>query len=125
LQVPTPAQLLTKEVRRRDQPTHQCAAHKPRREQLHLRAGAIVLVASGLRRPDAARAYQVWLLRDGQPRPNALFGVNRAGVGSGIVHVDVPWGTFDTIAVTPEPLGGSPAPTGPIVLAGSLVNEAN
>jgi anti-sigma-K factor RskA len=84
-----------------------------------------VLVASGLRRPDPGRAYQVWLLRGGQPRPNALFGVNRAGVGYGIVHFDVPWGTFDTVAVTPEPQGGSPAPTGPIVLSGSLVNAAN
>jgi anti-sigma-K factor RskA len=84
-----------------------------------------VLVASGLRRPDPGRAYQVWLLRAGQPQPNALFGVDRAGVGYGIVHVDAPWGHFDTIAVTPEPQGGSPAPTGPIVLAGSLVNAAH
>jgi anti-sigma-K factor RskA len=84
-----------------------------------------VFVASGLRRPEAGKAYQVWLLRGGQPLPNALFAVNRAGVGAGIVHANEPWPAFDTVAVTPEPLGGSPAPTGPIVLAGALTQQAS
>jgi anti-sigma-K factor RskA len=84
-----------------------------------------VLVASGLRHPGAGKAYQVWLLRGGQPLPNALFTVNRAGAGAGIVSTDEPWRAFDTLAVTPEPEGGSPAPTGSIVLAGSLVEQAS
>lgn len=79
-----------------------------------------VFVASGLRRTGTGKAYQVWLLRGGQPLPNTLFAVNRAGVGASIVRADEPWHDFDTIAVTPEPEGGSPAPTGPIMLAGSL-----
>ncbi|HZC06428.1 MAG TPA: anti-sigma factor [Ktedonobacterales bacterium] len=83
-----------------------------------------VIVTNGLRRPGAGKAYQVWLLRGGQPLPNALFLVNRSGVGASIVHADEPWRDFDTVAVTPEPMGGSPAPSGPIVLAGSLVERA-
>jgi anti-sigma-K factor RskA len=79
-----------------------------------------VLVASGLPRPGAGRAYQVWLLRGGQPLPNAVFDVSRSGVGAGIVRTHGPWHAYETVAVTPEPKGGSPAPTGPIVLAGSL-----
>ena len=86
------------------------------------RAG--VLVAGGLRHPGAGNVYQVWLLRGGQPVPNSLFTVNHAGAGAGIVRADEPWHNFDTLAVTPEPEGGSPAPTGPIVLAGSLAEQA-
>lgn len=84
-----------------------------------------VLIASGLRRPTTGMAYQIWLLRGGQPVPNTLFTVNRSGVGAGIVRADEPWHDFDTVAVTPEPTSGSPAPTGPIVLAGSLVTRAS
>lgn len=83
-----------------------------------------VFVASGLRRPGTGKAYQVWLLRGGRPLPNALFAVGRGGVGASIVRADEPWRDFETVAVTPEPEGGSPAPTGPIVLAGSLVESA-
>ena len=79
-----------------------------------------VFVASGLRRLGVGRAYQVWLLRGGQPLPNTLFAVNHAGVGASIVRANEPWRAFDTVAVTPEPEGGSHAPTGPIVLAGPL-----
>lgn len=84
-----------------------------------------VLVASGLRQPGTGKAYQVWLLRGGKPAPNTLFTVNRTGVGAGIVHASAPWGEFDTVAVTPEPAGGSPAPTGPILLAGALHERAS
>lgn len=79
-----------------------------------------VFVASGLQHPGAGKAYQVWLLRGGKPLPNTLFEVGRSGIGAGIVRADEPWRDFDTVAVTPEPEGGSPAPTGQIVLAGSL-----
>lgn len=84
-----------------------------------------VIVTNGLDRPGSGKLYQVWLLRGGQPVPNALFMVNRTGIGAGVVHANDPWGDFDTIAITPEPVGGSPAPTGPIVLAGSLAERAS
>ena len=82
-----------------------------------------VVVAQGLRPLDAAHAYQVWLLRGGQPLPNNLFSVDRAGRGIGIVRADESPLDFDLLAITPEPAGGSPGPTGAIVLAGALKGE--
>jgi anti-sigma factor RsiW len=79
-----------------------------------------VLLASGLRAPGAGRAYQIWFLRGGQPVPNALFAVDRRGRGLSLAPLGAPLGSFDTVAVTPEPASGSPSPTGPIVLAGAL-----
>jgi anti-sigma-K factor RskA len=89
----------------------------------HRTAG--VLVAGGLPRQGAGRAYQVWLLRGGQVLPNAVFEVSRSGMGAGIVRTPEPWDTFETVAVTPEPKGGSRTPTGPIVLAGSLAEQTS
>ena len=79
-----------------------------------------VLVTSGLRALPPDRAYQVWLLRDGQPAPNAVFHVARDGRGRQLVHAPGRLSDFQVVAVTPEPASGSPAPTGPIVLAGEL-----
>ena len=79
-----------------------------------------VVLAQGLRPLDAQHAYQVWLLRDGQPQPNNVFIVDHAGRGIGIVRADEAPLDFDVLAITPEPAGGSPEPTGNIVLAGAL-----
>ncbi|WIG59583.1 MAG: hypothetical protein OJF49_002330 [Ktedonobacterales bacterium] len=79
-----------------------------------------VLVSAGLARLAPDRAYQVWLLREGQPQPNTLFALDAHGHGASVVHAAEPPLDFDTLAVTPEPAGGSPSPTGPIVLAGAL-----
>ncbi len=83
---------------------------------------AAVLLASGLRAPGAGPAYQVWLLRDGAPAPNALFGVDRRGRGASVVRLGGALRRWDMVAVTPEPASGSPSPTGPIVLAGALAH---
>ncbi|HST89312.1 MAG TPA: anti-sigma factor [Ktedonobacterales bacterium] len=82
-----------------------------------------VLVAGGLRPSGAGRAYQVWFLHGGQPQPNTVFRADHSGHGAGVFRLDRPVFDFDTVAVTPEPEGGSPAPTGPIVLAGALRRE--
>jgi anti-sigma-K factor RskA len=79
-----------------------------------------VLFASGLRAPAPGKAYQIWLLRDGQPVPNALFTTDHQGRGASLVRATEPVLAYDTVAVTPEPVGGSVGPTGPIVLAGAL-----
>jgi anti-sigma-K factor RskA len=78
-----------------------------------------VLVTAGMRNLAPDQAYQVWLLHDGQPEPNTLFRV-AGGHGFQIVQAPTPLRDFDVLAVTPEPAGGSLAPTGPIVLMGSL-----
>lgn len=79
-----------------------------------------VLVASGLQPLPPDRAYQVWFLRGGEPSPNAVFHVARDGHGRQLVHAPGRLSDFQVVAVTPEPARGSPAPTGPIVLAGEL-----
>lgn len=79
-----------------------------------------VLVTNGLRPVGADQAYQVWFLKGGQPEPNALFSVNRRGQGTSVVRIRQPLREFDAVAVTPEPAGGSPEPTGPIVLVGAI-----
>ncbi len=82
-----------------------------------------IVLAQGLRPLDAQHAYQVWLLRDGQPQPNNVFTVDHAGRGIGIVRASEAPLDFDVLAITPEPVGGSPAPTGEIMLAGALRGE--
>lgn len=82
-----------------------------------------VVLAHGLRPLDAAHAYQVWLLRGDQPLPSNLFTVDHAGRGIGIVRASQSPLDFDVLAITPEPAGGSPGPTGAIVLAGALKGE--
>jgi len=82
-----------------------------------------VLLTSGLRHPGADREYQVWFLAGGKPQPNTLFTVDRAGHSLSVVRATAPLSNFDTVAVTPEPAGGSPGPTGPIVLVGQLASE--
>jgi len=82
-----------------------------------------VVLAQGLHPLDAQHTYQVWLLRDGQPQPNNVFTVDRAGRGIGIVRASEAPLDFDVLAITPEPAGGSPGPTGEIMLAGPLRGE--
>ena len=82
-----------------------------------------IVLAQGLRPLDSAHAYQVWLLRGDQPQPNNLFAVDRTGRGIGIVRTGEAVLGFDVLAITPEPAGGSPSPTGAIVLAGALSAE--
>ena len=79
-----------------------------------------VLVTSGLRNLAPDQAYQIWLLHDGKPQPNALFQVFRGGRGQQIVRAPTHLKDFEVVAVTPEPAEGSPAPTGPIVLMGAI-----
>jgi anti-sigma-K factor RskA len=81
-----------------------------------------VLVTAGLATLPAERAYQVWLLRGGQPVPNALFRVGVGGEGRLVVRASTRLRDVDAVAVTPEPAAGSPAPTGPIMLMGELVS---
>lgn len=71
---------------------------------------AAVLVASDLPAPGEGREYQLWLMQDGTPVPDARFGGGETEV----------WLAGDVdragaVAMTVEPAGGSPAPTSPIL----------
>jgi anti-sigma-K factor RskA len=78
-----------------------------------------VLVTLGLRPAPEGKAYELWVIAGGAPVPAGVFQVDAQG--RTVLHI--PPGTTGgarTFAVTLEPAGGTPAPTGPMVLAGNV-----
>jgi anti-sigma-K factor RskA len=83
------------------------------------RHNTAVLHASRLRPVAQGRTYQLWFIRDGKPVPSITFDV---AAGEALVpQVSVPAeGRISAAAVTEEPAGGSPQPTSPVLLVGTL-----
>lgn len=72
--------------------------------------------AYGLPKPPAGKTYQLWWIAGGTPVSGGVFEVDESGRAS--LEVDqVPVGDVDVWAVTVEPEGGVPQPTGDPVLA--------
>jgi len=82
------------------------------------RAGGL-LVTADLPPPPEGKVYELWAIAGGKPRPAGLFTVDAEGRSS--LHVAPLEGvaTIDVFAVTLEPAGGVPAPTGAMYLASS------
>ena len=81
----------------------------------------LLIVANDLPMPPPGRIYQVWVIGGGTPFSAGLLG--EQGVGRGMLIAPPPRGVAPgavTVAVTDEPPGGLPAPSGSIRLAGSL-----
>jgi anti-sigma-K factor RskA len=90
----------------------------PGSAKLSVRGGRGELIVRGLPAPPSNDIYQVWLKRGRRaPAPTtALFGVTSNGAGTVAVPGSLRGG--DQVLVTPEPRGGSPAPThAPIIVA--------
>ncbi len=86
----------------------------------HATAGGL-LVAQGLPPAPEGTAYELWAIAGtGAPVPAGVFTVDAKGVGSLRVAPIQAAGAVDTFAVTLEPAGGVPAPTGAMYLAGKL-----
>ncbi|HUO75011.1 MAG TPA: anti-sigma factor [Solirubrobacteraceae bacterium] len=84
----------------------------PGNAQLRVSGNRGELIVRGMPAPPPNKVYEVWLLKRGSKTPSAtaaLFSPTSSGSGS----VDVPGNLNDitTVLVTPEPAGGSPAPT--------------
>lgn len=64
--------------------------------------------------------YQVWLRRPGEDLSSAVFSTDETGYRG--VRLEAPESLFayTSLAVTIEPAGGSPSPTGAVVLGGAL-----
>ncbi len=80
-----------------------------------------VLVLRNLKPLSSEQTYQLWLIpAEGPAAPAGLLAVQPSG--STWLTVDVPLETqnFVAVGVSVEPAGGSPAPTGPIVLLGTV-----
>jgi anti-sigma-K factor RskA len=66
------------------------------------------------------RAYQLWFIKDGKPVPSITFKPGSSG-SARAEQIAVPTdGAVSAAAVTVEPESGSPQPTSPILLVGSL-----
>jgi anti-sigma-K factor RskA len=79
-----------------------------------------VLILSGLAALEPGRVYQFWLIRSETPVSAGTFEVDEQGRAVLTVEADTLIGTFDAMGVSIEPEGGSPQPTGAIVMLGEV-----
>lgn len=86
----------------------------------HRTAGGF-FVASGLPAPPAGKTYQLWVIAEGKPVSAGVFDLDPKG--SGILQVKPLPGVkkAEIFAVTLEPAGGLPQPSGAMYLAGEVL----
>jgi anti-sigma-K factor RskA len=78
----------------------------------------------GLKPVPTGQAYQLWFIEDGKPVPSVTFKPEASGYAK-VEGVTVPAaGELSAAAITLEPEGGSPQPTSPILLVGSLQKKS-
>ncbi len=82
------------------------------------RARRGILVAGNLAALPSDRQYELWVFLKGKPVNAGVFDVDASGRAL-FESTDFPEPDAQNFAVTIEPRGGVPAPTGPIVLVGS------
>jgi hypothetical protein len=83
-------------------------------------AQAGVLLTSGLRQVPRDRVYELWAFAGKEPVPAGIFEVDEAGHAYLRLAPPPRAKRYDKFAVTLEPAGGVPTPTGPIHLLGSM-----
>jgi len=84
------------------------------------RNGAVVV--DGLPPLDEGHQYQLWLIRDGERTSGAVFSTDEKSYGGTRIKVAGSLLEYSAVDVTIEPTGGSPGPTGALVLGGPLFN---
>jgi anti-sigma-K factor RskA len=78
-----------------------------------------VVVADGLADVPSDRTYALWFIsEDGTPSPAGLFRPDKGHART--IITGTPKG-YKALGVTEEPSGGSPQPTGPILMVGNVV----
>jgi anti-sigma-K factor RskA len=82
------------------------------------RARRGVLVAGNLAPLPSDRQYELWVFQKGKPVAAGVFDADPEGRVA-FESTDFPEAEAQNFAVTVEPRGGVPAPTGPIVLVGA------
>jgi anti-sigma-K factor RskA len=84
----------------------------------HAKAGG-VFVATGLPAAPEGKTYQLWAIAGGSaPVSAGVFTVDTSGAGSLSVRPLPGVATVNAFAVTLEPVGGLPAPSGEMYLLG-------
>jgi anti-sigma-K factor RskA len=79
-----------------------------------------VLVIAGLSQLEAGKTYQIWLIDGGAPVSAGLLTVDQNGQGVFVVTSEAEIGSFNSLGISVEPEGGSPQPTGDIVVLSDL-----
>ena len=79
-----------------------------------------IMYASNLKRPADGKIYQVWLIARGGVAPVSAGTFMPDSTGSAEMTTMQPMqpGALRRVAVTEEPDGGMPAPTGPVIFSG-------
>lgn len=80
----------------------------------------LLMAAEGLPALPSGRVYQLWTIVAGQPVSGGVFALEASGRAQ--VLADAPPGPAAAFAVTIEPTGGVPSPTGDKVLLGIPTN---
>lgn len=78
-----------------------------------------VVVAHGLV-PTPGKDFELWVIRGNQKMPVGLLRGNKEEALFTAVNAELLSGGADAVAITIEPEGGSPQPTGPIILVAAL-----
>jgi anti-sigma-K factor RskA len=79
-----------------------------------------LLLAKGLPKTSADKAYELWGIAGDEPIPAGVFSVDELGQAKFHMPAIAHGKNFDKFAVTVEPAAGVSKPTGPMVLLGSL-----
>jgi len=79
-----------------------------------------ILLVTGLPQTAAEKAYELWGLAGTEPVPAGVFVVDTRGMALLRLPKLPANKRFDKFAVTLEPSGGVPQPTGPMVLVGNI-----
>ncbi len=88
-----------------------------RAEALAIEDDRMVLVTEKVPQVPEDKTCQIWVIKDGEPKPSGLFEPDEETVATAITS---PVSEADVIAVTVEPEGGSPQPTSDPMLAGEV-----
>lgn len=83
-------------------------------------ARSTAALVANLPEPAEGRDYQLWSIGDGAPVSEGIVDVGAGGLAVHWVERVPAVESIHTWAVSLEPAGGSPQPTGPIVLAGAV-----
>ncbi len=84
------------------------------------KSASAVMVVTGLGQLEVGKTYQVWLIDAGGPKSAGLLTVDANGQAVLIVTSDTAIGSFNALGISVEPKGGSPQPTGDIVVLSDL-----
>ncbi|HLY36469.1 MAG TPA: anti-sigma factor [Candidatus Binatia bacterium] len=76
-----------------------------------------LLVTADLPPAPGGKTYELWAIAGGKPLPAGVFGVDASGRATVRVEPIAGVAAIDVFAVTLEPAGGVPAPSGPMYLA--------